>query len=101
MERAIIGLINERSGYLKAELTGLSVEAVKTWFDGVSETARLNSDIKGVKDKLEYIGRLTKLESNGSHRGAMVAPAPNEEVVGQLVNEIVRMLVKLPFSKVN
>lgn len=100
-ERVIISLINEQSGYFSSELTGLSTEAVRAWFNGITKPARSNQDTKAIKDKLEYIGKLTKLESNGSHRGAMVAPAPNEEVTEQLICDITRTLMKLPSNKAN
>jgi len=100
-ERAIISLINEQCGYFGSELTGLSIEAVRGWFNGISEPVTASQDMKAIKNKLEYLGKLTKLESNGSHRGAMVAPVPNEEVTDQLIYDITRTLMKLPSNKEN
>lgn len=87
-ERTIISLINKSSSYLGSELTGLSKEAVEAWFNGIYEPIKLTESMTKVRDKLEYMSRLTKLASNGSHRGAMIAPVPNKEVTQQLLHEI-------------
>ena len=100
-ERFIIGLINGRHDYFRSELTGLSREAITAWFDGISETIRSNKDVGKLRDKLEYVGQISKLASNGSHRGAMIAPAPNEEVIKQLIDEIYVELASMPSKNVN
>ncbi|MCZ6803048.1 MAG: hypothetical protein O7D86_03705 [Proteobacteria bacterium] len=100
-ERTIISLVNKWSDYFDSDLTGLSREAVRVWFNGISKPIRSKESVKRVRDRLEYIGQLSKLASNGSHRGAMVAPSPNEEVTKQLVYEINKTLVKMSSNNVN
>ena len=72
-----------------------------TWFNGISETIRSNKDVVRLRDRLEYVGRYSILASNGSHRGAMIAPVPNEEVTEQLINELKMALVDMSSNKEN
>jgi len=87
-EREILQVINEHADYFSAELRGLSNVAIEKWFSTIPQDNKERHGVVGLKDRLVYLGNVTKLASNGSHRGAMIAPAPNEEIVQLCIAEL-------------
>ena len=95
LERKVIGLVNKHRNYFGNELVGLSQKAIQTWFDSLPESKRKYEATGWVKEKLESLGRLSGISSNGSHRGAMVAPPPQSEVVMREIDKLKDHLVQL------
>lgn len=95
LERKVIGLVNQHRTYFGIQLVGLSQKAIQTWFDSLPESKRKYEATGWVKEKLEYLGCLARISSNGSHRGAMVAPTPQREVVMEEIDKLKDHLVQL------
>lgn len=95
LERKIISLINQYHTYFGNELMGLSQKAIQKWFDSLPETKKEYKAVGSVKEKLENLGRLARISSNGSHRGAMVAPPSKKEIVREEFDRLNEHLVQL------
>lgn len=87
-EREVLAVINSHKSLFNNELTGLSPDAVESWFTKMPEEVKTLDSISKIKAKIISIGRFTKLASNGSHRGAMVAMPTNAEVATKLIKEL-------------
>jgi len=96
-EREILAVINAHSERFGCELSGLGVAAIEKWSTNLPEDVFPPATKSVLLQKLVSISTLTRLSSNGSHRGAMVAPASNEEIVMRLTQELKETL----FSSTN
>ena len=87
-ERAIIREVNQIAGLAACPLAGLSKAAVLQWSkSGISQNLSQPTRERVVELLLSISTRL-RLGSTASHRGAIVAPPPQEEIIKQ---EIVRL----------
>lgn len=71
-EREIVSAINACRPVLKAELAGTSPKAVAAWFREIPSSVRNREDVRALRQRLDEAGRVARLDSSGSHRGAMV-----------------------------
>ena len=93
-ERRILRCINQQRALFGSELAGLSAAALDRWLQTMPGDVKASLG-KDLASRLYYVGRLTKLSSNGSHRGAMLAPPPNEAIVAAVIDELTALLTPL------
>lgn len=95
LERTVIGMVNEHCSRLNMELGGLSSEAIHSWFSRFPQEMRNNQLLKDVRGQLEYMGKHARISSNGSHRGAMIAPPSGKDITAQQISILRSALEKL------
>ena len=80
-EREIVSAVNACRPVLKAELTGTSTKAISAWFGEIPSSVRNREDVLALRQRLNEAGRIARLASSGSHRGAMVGERLRSEVI--------------------
>ena len=91
-ERKVLSTINYYSSYFGSQLAGTSQRAIECWFQRIPEKRRLRNDTQKIRSQLDYLGRITRLASSGSHRGAMIAPVTHYNSVDSILGEIMSTL---------
>ena len=104
-ERAIITAANRCGGVVGAELAGTSKKAIVDWFERIPSGVRRREEIGVLRVRLAEAGRVTRLASSGSHRGAMIAQRVRREVlvealesVEQAVRDVLRLAHGAPLE---
>lgn len=95
LERSVIGMVNKYCSSISVELGGLSMDAIQYWFSCFPQSMRDCQLLKEITEQLEYLGRFARISSNGSHRGAMVAPPPRKDIVKKQISILENSLEKL------
>ncbi len=95
LERSVIGMINKYCSSISVELGGLSIDAIQYWFSCFPQSMRECRSLKDITEQLEYLGKFARVSSNGSHRGAMVAPPPRKDIVTKQLSILQNALEQL------
>ena len=94
-ERRIISVVNSCEVTVPAQLAGTSVKSIARWFEGIPVNIRQREDVQVLREKLEEAGQATKLASNGSHRGAMVAERVRRDALNSAISNVERAVQEL------
>ena len=95
LERYVIRVVNKYCSQRSPELGGLSQQAIQHWFSCFPQTMREHRSLRAIREQLEYLGRFARISSNGSHRGAMVAPPPRKDIATKQITILEDALEKL------
>ena len=87
-ERAVVSAVNGCRGVVGIELAGTSERAITRWFEGIPVDVRGRESVLRLREQLMAAGQTTKLASNGSHRGAMVAETVRREAIHSAIERV-------------
>ena len=101
IERAIVTAVNKCRNILSVELVGTSEKAIANWYGRIPDEVRCHEEVSVLFRRLNEASRVTRLSSNGSHRGAMLAERVRSsasmeavEFVEQAISEVLRLAQK-------
>ena len=87
-ERAIVSAVNGCRAVVGMALAGTSERAIARWFDGIPADVNGRASVLRLRERLMEAGQTTKLASNGSHRGAMVAETVRREAIDSAIERV-------------
>ena len=94
-EREIITAVNSCRSVLMAELAGTSEKAIADWFQRIPPAVRKRDEVRNLRERLDEAGQITKLASNGSHRGAMVGATMRRDAIKSSIDQVKQALARV------
>ena len=88
-ERTIIYAVNGCREVVCAELVGTSEKAIARWYASIPGRVKRRGSVIHLRECLREAGQITKLASNGSHRGAMLPERVQAERVSAAVDRVI------------
>ena len=88
-ERAIVHAVNSCREVVCAELFGTSEKAIARWYARIPVSVKRRGSVIHLRESLREAGQITKLASNGSHRGAMLPERVQAERVSAAVDRVI------------
>lgn len=87
-EREMVAAVNACRSIFFVELAGTSPQAIAAWFRRIPSGVQKHNEVRILRERLDQAGRIAKLASNGSHRGAMTG----EHLRRDAIEESVRLV---------
>ena len=87
-ERRIISAVNYWHVAGGVQLAGTSKKAIERWFERIPVQVQQRKDVRALRERLQDAGHETKLASNGSHRGAMVAERVRRDALDAAIRSV-------------